>query len=167
MLTGPWIQLFGRPTERHPLHVISSSSQQQIDFWGPCLVYSLFGLVLWLAHVKDVPWSYIIWSLAALFNHLVCRVWLSSSKLMLHVALLGYSVAPVIPFAAIIVIVRPSIFLTCFIELVAVTWASSSAILSYRLICTGPTDKKHRLGLLVPSIVLMHLYIVSLIPIRR
>ena len=165
MVLGPGIYLCGRPTDRHPL--IASTTQSHIDFWGPCLVVSLYGAILWLARVPDVPWLYVIWSAGAAFNHLVCRAWFNPSKLMVHSALLGYSVTPLIPLAGLRLVLRPAVWLIYLIEIIAVFWATLAAILSYVIICNAPSDKKHRLTLLVPSVLLMEMYIISLLPIRR
>jgi hypothetical protein len=65
-----------------------------IDFWGPCLVVSVYGALLWLDRVRDVPWLYVIWSTASLFNHFVCRVFYKPSKLLAHYSLLGNAPLP-------------------------------------------------------------------------
>lgn len=168
MLLGPWSYFCGRPTDRHPLQSGSSSSHpSHIDFWGPCLVVSLYGSLLWFGRVRDVPWLFVIWSLGGVFNHLICRVWFSPSNIMMHTALLGYSVTPMIPLAGIIILFRPQVWLIYCIEIFAVLWCSFAAILSYVIICNAPSDKKHRLSLLIPSVVLLEMYIISLLPIRR
>jgi hypothetical protein len=82
-------------------------------------------------------------------------------------ALLGYSVTPIIPLAAFVLIVRPALTITYSVEAIAVTWASTAAILSYFIVCNVSSEKKHRLTLLVPSVVLMELYLISLMPIKR
>jgi len=171
MFTSPWTRFCGRSWHshvlegRHPIHVSSSVT---IDFWGPCAVVSCYGALLWLGHVKDVPWTYVIWTCAAVFNHLTSRVFFSTSSIMLHYAIMGYSVAPVIPLAGIILVLHPPIWLATLIECAAVLWASLSALLSYLMICRHiPQSDKKRLLLLVPSILLMELYLISLLPIRR
>ena len=50
MIVGPVYKLCGRNYERHPLY--KNSSNQSIDFWGPCALVSLYGLVLWLGRVR-------------------------------------------------------------------------------------------------------------------
>jgi hypothetical protein len=169
MYFGPLYKLCGKVYERNPLYISNTNSNisnNNIDFWGPCSVISLYGLILWLGRVKDVPWIYVIWSLAAVFNHLVNRVWFNST-LMIHFSLLGYSVAPLIPFAAIILLICPPIWFSTILEIVSIIWSSSSAILSYFTIINLTEENKSKLKLLFPIVVLMEMYLISLIPIRH
>ncbi|RYY70176.1 hypothetical protein EON63_22900 [archaeon] len=122
--------------------------------------------MLWLGRVKDVVWIFVIWSLAATFNHLISRVFYHSS-LMIHIALLGYSVTPMIPIALIILLFGPPVWLAGLLQTLGVVWASASAILSYSTIVTIATEHKKKLNLLFPTVVLMTLYITSLIPLHR
>lgn len=138
----------------------------QIDFWGPCSIVSLFGALLWLDKVRNVGWLYVIWSLASLFNHFICRVFFKPSRLMIHCALLGYSVTPLIPIGGIIMLFHPPIWLCTVLEIIAVIWASLAAFLSYLTIFNTTPEVKKRLSLILPSVVLMELYLISLIPIR-
>jgi hypothetical protein len=181
MIAGPWSGLCGRRTE-HPLAsslaVATSSSHPQagaklhsgshsIDFWGPCAVVSIFGALLWLARVRHVPWIFVIWSVASIFNHFICRVHLKPSRLLLHYALLGYSVTVMIPLIALIVLIRPPIWINTLIEALAVCWSSSSAMLSYQIIYGNrELEERQKLPLLLPAIILMGLYFVSLLPTR-
>jgi hypothetical protein len=142
------------------------SENRSIDFFGPCSIVSLYGLVLWLGRVRDVPFVYLIWCIAAILNHLVSRVWCKSS-LMIHVALLGYSMAPLIPFAAIIVFVHMPIWLATVLEVISILWASIAAVLSYSMILSVAPVFKARLKLLFPVVLLMEVYLISLIPIRH
>lgn len=168
MIFGPLRALCRRPTARHPLYrVANSRSESTIDFWGPCSVFSLYGAILWTARVKEVPWLYVMWSGGAVFNHLVCRVWLPSSKLLVHMALLGYSATPLIPLAIIIAIWRPPVWIAYLLETLAIIWAAAAAVLSYNIVFSGPSEKKSRLLLLLPSVVLLELYLMSLLPIKR
>jgi hypothetical protein len=168
MLLGPLRFAVRRPAARHPLYRIANSkTENAIDFWGPCSVFSLYGAILFAARVKEVPWLYVIWSVGATFNHLVCRVWLPSSKLLMHMALLGYSATPLIPFAIVIALVRPPIWVSYLLEMAAILWAASAAVLSYNIVFSGPSEKKSRLLLLLPSVILMELYLISLLPIKR
>jgi len=54
MLVGPCYRICGKAYARHPLYKSSAAllSNQTIDFWGPCAVISIYGLVLWLGKVK-------------------------------------------------------------------------------------------------------------------
>ena len=133
---------------------------------GPCTVVSLYCLILWLGRVKDVAWIFVIWSVAAVMNHLVSRVFYHSS-LMIHIALLGYSMTPIIPFAAIILFLRPPLWLATILELFSIVWASTSAILSYSTIVSISVENKPKLNLLFPIVILMELYITSLLPVVK
>lgn len=169
MLKGPWMRICRiKSIEKHPLSILtssSSSSQPTIDFWGPCAVMSTYVAILWLGRVRDGPWAYVIWSFAAIFHHFIMRA-SSKSTLLMHMALLGYSIAPIIPFALIIVLFHPPVWLATVLEVLAVVWSSSSAILTYISISIISQESKHRLSLLFPSVLLTEMYFIALLPIR-
>lgn len=167
MLIGPCTRFTSRAYKRHPLYMSSSNaSRQSIDFWGPCSMMILYALILWLGRVKDVAWIFVIWTVAAVVNHLISRVFYHS-KLLIHVALLGYCIAPMIPIAIIMLVFGPPPWLAGILQLVAVSWASTSAILSYSTIISLASELKPRLRLLFPTVILMTLYISCLIPTTR
>lgn len=167
MFVGPFFKMIGRPYKRHPLYISSSNiNKQSIDFWGPCTIVVLYCLLLSLNRVKDVGWIFVIWTVAAVMNHFVSRVFFRSS-LMIHTALLGYSITPIIPFAAIILLLRPPLWLATVLEVLSVVWASTSAIYSYSTIVSISAENKPKLKLLYPTVILMELYITSLMPIRK
>lgn len=179
----------------HPFQKISNlSGEATIDFWGPWLVVSAYGAVLWLARVNNVPWVYAIWILTATFNHLICRVWYLRSSILFHCALLGYSLAPAVPLAALVCLMRSWEWLAYLLQYVTVLSAAVPAVLAYQLICGSsqhfatnspvlngaitsplpslgvqgsapPVEKKAAVGLLVPPVILMLLYLVSLLPV--
>lgn len=167
MYLGPCYRLLGRPYKRHPLHASSAVNYRHtIDFWGPCAAVSVFSMILWLGRVREVPWIYLIWAIAAIANHLISRVWYHST-LMIHVALLGYATVPLIPFAAVILIVNPPLWIGTTLEIISIIWSSLSAITSYATIISVPAEQRPRLRLLYPTAILMSLYLTSLMPIRR
>jgi hypothetical protein len=166
MIFGPCYRILGKPYKRHPLHASSVNNRYSIDFWGPCSVVSVFSLVLWIGRVKEVPWIYVIWSFAAVFNHLVSRVWYRST-LMIHIALLGYSIVPLIPFTLLILMFNPPFWLSTCLELLGIIWATLSAITSYTTIITVPAEHRSSIRLLYPVIILMDLYLTSLMPLKR
>jgi hypothetical protein len=131
-------------------------------------VISIYGALLWLDRVRDVPWLYVIWSLASLFNHMVCRVFLKSSHVMAHISLLGYSVTPIIPLATLVVVLRPPIWICTVLVLLAVAWSSLAAITSYFIVfkTVADAEERRKLMLVLPSVVLMELYLISLLPLR-
>ena len=180
MIIGPFARLFNKSLAQHPLyknfHITTTNilafqntlhvqQENNIDFWGPCLIVGLYGLVLWVGKVNNCSWIYVIWGLAGTFNHLVGRVYCKSS-LMIHTALLGYSVTPTVFIASFILFLRPPVWVATLLEIMSVTWASTSAILCYyTLVDRGRA--LFRLKLLFPAVILMHLYMVSLLPIRH
>lgn len=117
------------------------SSKSIVDFWGPCLVVSSYAALLWLAHVNNVPWLYLVWCLAACFCHLVCRPWSQQSSLLLHLAVLGYSVTPLLPVTCLLIITHGRYpWLSTLVQPIALIFCTSSALLSYRvLLGTRPT----------------------------
>jgi len=185
MLTAPWYYILRRPMDLsiHPLQsshntassplsspssssLLSTSAQKNhIDFWGPCAIVSGYGAILWIGNVRDVPWIYIIWLVASIFNHFVCRVWFTHPKLLLHSALLGYSVTPILPLAGIHLLFRPPFIISAMIILFALIWSSFSAVMAYSVICSNASsEERQRLLLLIPSIILMEAYLMSLLP---
>jgi hypothetical protein len=86
---------------------------------------------------------------------------------MFHIALLGYSFSPLIPFAAVIVLVNMPIWLATVLEIISIIWASISAILSYSMILSVSPQQRPRLKLLFPVVILMEIYLISLIPLRH
>lgn len=162
MILGPCFRIFRvKSTERHPL----ASSQQSIDFWGPCAVVSVYVALLWLGTVRDGPWAYIIWTIPAVFNHFIMRSF-TKSTLLQHMSIIGYSIAPILPLAGIIILFHPPVWIATSIEIIAISWASAAAILSYISTMVVPPEHKHRLSLLFPSIILTEMYFISLLPIR-
>jgi len=176
---GPCFHLCGKPNnKKHPLNGTSFQSNEShntndynnnnnsIDFFGPCSIVSIYSIVLWVGSVKDVPWIYVIWTIAAIMNHLISRVWCKST-LMIHIAILGYSMAPLIPCAAIIVFINMPIWIATILEISCILWASLSTILSYYMILTvNRSSEQQRLKLLFPVVLLMQIYLISVIPIR-
>jgi len=171
-ILGPCFHVCGKPNKKHPLHAPSLQSSESnnnnisIDFFGPCSIVSLYSFVLWVGSVKDVPWIYVIWTITAILNHFISRVWCKST-LMIHIAILGYSMAPLIPCAAIIVFINMPIWVATILEIICIIWASLSTILSYQMILTmNRSIDQHRLKLLFPVVLLMQIYLISVIPIK-
>jgi hypothetical protein len=146
----------------------SSINTSHIDFWGPCGIISLYGAILWIAKVKNVPWLYVIWFSGSMFNHLVSRVWYRDSSILLHLSVLGYSLISVVPITAILLIVKFSNWTVLCIKSIALFLSSFSAILSYysalKINEMDSTNVAPRINLLVAPVVLTHLYALSLMP---
>lgn len=167
MVSGPIFKIFGRSYKQHPLYNSSSKSNQiVIDFWGPCSVVSLYVLILWLGKVKEVLWTFLIWALGGIFNHFITRNWYHST-LLFHIALLGYSIAPMIPFAGLILITNPPLWLASIFEILGILWASSSAVISYNTIIITSGENNNKIILLYPVVIIMQLYLTSLLPVNR
>ena len=146
------------------------------DFWGPCLLLSMYALLLWMAQVRNPPWVYVIWAVSATVLHLITRVWYSKSTLTLHYELLGYSVTPLIPVIALIVISRPPLWIAYVLELAAVVWSSTASFYSYKLFlttevleCSSPNkdnSRNNNINKLVPPLVLFYMYLVAIVPLK-
>lgn len=169
---APFHRALGKTKERHPLlHQAAVASapmnKHSIDFWGPCLVVSLYGVVLWSSgKVQDVSWIFAIWTIGAMFNHMVCRATMKSS-LMIHVAVLGYSVISIIPVAIIVLLAHPTGWLASLLEIVFVLWTAYGTMHSYNvLLLSGGAalTRQKKIKLLIAPVVLMELYMVSLLP---
>jgi hypothetical protein len=143
----------------HPLH---SSNTGTIDFWGPFTMISIYGLMVG----KTAPWIYLIWIAASLLNHLVCRVCSTYPKFMLHFAILGYSISPIIPISTFIIFIHPNRYFSTILEITSIILSSSAAILAYRMITKNSNfDDRRRLYLVIPSTILYHIYLLSLLPV--
>ena len=154
-----------RNDEMHPL-----MNCNNIDFWGPTLCVSILCVCLWIGDVKYVAWIYLIWVAGSLFNHLITRVWLDNrAKISLHFAIVGYSCGPLTPFILLLIIFNTSMFLSYIIIVLAILYSTLAAYSSYQIIYK-PYDTENNyeknLNLLIPSLVLMNLYILSFIPLR-
>lgn len=149
------------PHHPHHPHHPQHRDLNNIDFWGPCSVVSLYCVELWLGKVKSSSWLFVIWGLAGVFNHLVMRVH-SKSSLMIHTALLGYSVTPIVLIMPLTLFLPIPDWLASLLEIISVIWAASAAVLCYFTIFDHPHSRSSLL-LLVPSIAVMHIYMVSLL----
>lgn len=135
------------------------------DFWGPCLLVSIYALVLSLGRVNNVSWVYIIWILSSLAQHLVYRTWCADTTLALHLAISGYSLAPFIPISVFVVFFRPSILGALALTYLAIIWAFYAALkIHWQLsFCLSPESRK-KIVLLVFPLLLTELYFSSLLP---
>ena len=133
----------------------SSRGVHQVDFWGPCFFVSVYVALLWLMRVKHVSWVYLIWTLAAAFNHLVARVWSSTSALSLHLSVLGYSILPVVLSSCLLLGINALVLglgldvvssplLATVVQLLAAVYAAFAALLAYINIFPLPEESKHR-----------------------
>ena len=88
------------------------------------------------------------------------------SSLMIHVAVLGYSVLSIIPVAIIVLVAHPIGWMASLLEVVFVLWTAYGTMHSYNvlLLSAGTVARKKRIRLLVAPVILMELYMVSLLP---
>lgn len=135
-------------------------SEKSHEFWGPCLVVLMYGLVLLWGHFQDIPWVVMIWFVASLFLHLVVRLRRPRVKLALSLAVIGYSVLPLIVVAIVVLAHGSRGLLLSAIQAVGVFWSSRSAYLSYCRSLNLTWENKP-LMLLLP-IVLAEVYFTSL-----
>jgi hypothetical protein len=144
---------------------INNPDEHHHDFWGPCLMISLYALVLSIGRVEGVSWLFIIWFVASLIQHLTCRTWNKSSTLALHCAISGYSIIPFIPISIAVIVFKPSIVLALILSYIAIAWSSISAFKSYlhMSVDLNAEDKK-KLVLLLFSVILMEMYFSSVLP---
>ena len=166
--------------EPHPFtkttYNANNTSNQHIDFYGPFILISIYGLFLLIIRVNNVPWLYLIWLLGAVFNHLVCRVWCNNTSIQLQLSLLGYSIAPLCIFSIFIYVTRKIIFLSLILQFICIIYCTSITILSYYMICNTSSQvgtevasvkhqsKWHKVSLLIPPVLLMQIYLLSMIP---
>jgi hypothetical protein len=134
------------------------------DFWGPCLVVSMYAFVLSLGRVYNVTSIYIIWLFSSLMLHLTCRTWMPST-FAFHCAIIGYSTFPFVPVSLLAVVFHPTIIVSEVLTYTAIGWASWSAIKTYRQMTgAGPVEEKRKTIFLVFCVVLAELYFSSLLP---
>lgn len=135
------------------------------DFWGPCLIVSLYALILSIGRVSNVSWVYVIWMVSSFILHLTCRSWYAASTLAMHVGISGYSVAPFLPISLMVVLFRPPIVVAQILTYLGIAWSSFSAMKTYLHIFAGePAEDKARRILLAMPVLLMELYFSSLLP---
>ena len=117
--------------------------------------------------LQDILWVFIIWCLASFFQHLVARVFIVNSTISIHIAIMGYSVLPLIPLIAIEFLIQPPFFIAMTLNWIAIIWATFSAYLAYIDNCTSCHDKlfedNRRYSLIFP-VLLMEIYMISLLP---
>lgn len=135
------------------------------DFWGPCLVVTVYGVLLSIGRVYSVSWVYVVWLLASMAHHLVSRTWSPASTFALHCAVSGYSVLPFIPVSLVIYLLRPAIVVSSTLTYLAILWSSLAALKVYwQMNASASAEDRRKLVFLVPSVVLMELYFSSLLP---
>jgi hypothetical protein len=118
-----------------------------------------------LTHVQNAPWVFVIWGMSTVFMHIVGRVFLLNSSFSVHSVVLGYSVCVLIPVCVIAMMLKQMHYLADSIKLFGIMWATTSAFITYLHICfVSPDAKESRRYLLILPILLMHVYLVSLMP---
>jgi hypothetical protein len=145
--------------ERHPLKFRPSHS-----YWGPAGVMALYAAILWMANLPNATWVFGIVIGTSVFQHLTARVFLRPSH-TLHVILLGYSIFPLVPFALLDVLIRPSYIYVLAGEIFVVLWSTYVGYVSYIDTCGPPeTHTRDKWPLLYYPILFMNVYLISLLP---
>ena len=145
--------------ERHPLKYRPSHS-----YWGAFGVMAVYGAILWMAKLPNATWVFGIVVGASIFEHFTARTFVHISHTV-HINLLGYSIFPLIPFALLVVLIRPSYLYALLGEIFIVLWSTYIGYISYVDIC-GPPDQhtNEKWSLLCYPILLMNIYLISLLP---
>jgi len=90
-----------------------------------------------------------------------------NSTISSHVAILGYSILPLIPFVAAEYLIQPPLFFVTALNWMAVIWATLSAYLAYVdnyfNIHEKRSEDSRRFSLIFP-VLLMEIYLISLLP---
>ena len=141
-----------------------------VNFWGPMFIVTLFAALLWLGNQKNVPYIYVVWILGSLFAHLTVLPFLDGSTLSFHLAILGYSLCPQLPFCFIVLAFRPSVLVCSILQIIGVMWSSTAALMGYQVIVRpliAKDEDRSKLLLLLPVVLLFELYMITLVPMRR
>ena len=103
------------------------------EIHGPLMIISILAGIQWLglSH-RDATWMYIIWICASFFSHLVGRVCLHRSSMIIHMCILGYSVVPVIPLSLFHIFVKPSPSAAIIIDLHVIAWCGAAAHIMHK-----------------------------------
>jgi hypothetical protein len=103
--------------------------------------------------------------MATVFQQMIGRVFLVHSTFSLHSVILGYSVASLIPISLLVTVVRLSNFFADLLKILGILWATTSAFISYlQVSAVIPEVKESRRYLLMMPLLLMHVYLISLLP---
>lgn len=96
---------------------------------------------------------------------MIGRVFLTQSSFSLHSVILGYSAASLIPVSLLVTILHPTNFVSDLLKITGILWATTSAFISYLQVTAVVTEvKESRRYLLMMPILLMHVYLISLLP---
>ena len=158
----------GTPSWGSPTNTTTTHSTH-VDFMGPAIIVTAFASLLWVGNQKNVPYVYVIWIVGAVMAHLTVRGFCSGSSISFHLAVLGYSLVPLIPLCFVILVYNPSITASTLIQCACVLWSSLAAIRSYYMILHPLVEHRSRnkLLLLMPVVLLFEMYIIALVPMRR
>jgi hypothetical protein len=149
---------------------IGDETRDTVDFWGPLAICTSFSALLWLGDQKNVPYVYIIWLIGGLLTHLTVRPFLDGSGVLFHLAILGYSLCPQIPIYFLLLLLRPSVVTCLWMHFLGITWSCTAALMSYNMILwplIARTEDRIKLRLLVPIVLLFHVYMSTLVPVRQ
>mmetsp|Transcript_35168 Transcript_35168/g.35811 ORF Transcript_35168/g.35811 Transcript_35168/m.35811 type:complete len:218 (-) Transcript_35168:122-775(-) len=166
---SPWIYLLGKYSEYLFPRIQMMSIPLTFPMLGPSIIVGFYGLLLWIFHVNDVLWVAVIWFITSIFQHLIARVFIKESKLVMHFYILGYSVLPIAIMSLLIFIIHPPVWLVIIMHWLAVVWSTCSAYITYHDLCTyfiENDEMEIRRSLFIPPIILMELYLTALLPVK-
>jgi hypothetical protein len=107
----------------------------------------------------------VIWGIASFVINLVARIFIQGSSITLHLCILGFSTASLPLISAILLVFKPIYILALLVKVIGLAWSCTSAYYAYSEICIvnqGMGEKRRHL--LILPIILMHTYLISLIP---
>ncbi|XP_023210802.1 protein YIPF4-like [Centruroides sculpturatus] len=127
------------------------------DFWGPLLVVLLFSLVSLYGQFNVVSWIVTMWIFGSLVIFLLARVLGGEVSYSQCLGVIGYSVLPLVITATILPLLYSLVYVSMFIKLMGVIWATYSA---GSLLCVQELQNKR--PLLLYPIFLLYIYFFSL-----
>ncbi|XP_013788429.1 protein YIPF4-like [Limulus polyphemus] len=127
------------------------------DFWGPLFVVIVFALVSLYGQATVVSWIMTLWVCGSLLVFLLARVLGGEVNYSQCLGVIGYSVLPLIMTATTLPLLNPFPFISLFVKLMGVVWATYSA---GSLLCVQELQNKR--PLLLYPIFLLYVYFFSL-----
>ncbi|XP_076320766.1 protein YIPF4-like isoform X2 [Tachypleus tridentatus] len=127
------------------------------DFWGPLFVVIVFALVSLYGQATVVSWIMTLWVCGSLLVFLLARVLGGEVNYSQCLGVIGYSVLPLIITATTLPLLNPFPFISLFVKLMGVVWATYSA---GSLLCVQELQNKR--PLLLYPIFLLYVYFFSL-----
>mmetsp|Transcript_2291 Transcript_2291/g.3187 ORF Transcript_2291/g.3187 Transcript_2291/m.3187 type:complete len:221 (+) Transcript_2291:149-811(+) len=167
-----WVVLFPLIPSRHHarcmellrFHETRHRLQQRIlveapDFWGPLFTVIAYATLLLWGKFKVVPWVILIWICGAYLLHFLAQGSGLDHDFSQCLAVMGYSLAPLMLTIFLAVLCRPGSLFLMLIQAVGVLWSTRSALGS---LVPDPNIHQSRQWILIYPTLLFYLYLVSL-----